>query len=72
MYCSQLWKFMQHVAKDAYEMTTYVSRNQEKVGPMFEKGPIKTAVADTSSIESVVHVHLYYMFEAVMPILQVR
>ena len=63
---------MQHVSKDAFEMTTYVSRNQEICSNLLKKPPDKVSVSDTSDIESVVHVHLFYFFDAVMPILQVK
>ena len=56
---------------DAFELTTYVSRNQETTSNLMMKGPDKIAIADRSDIESVVHVHLHYVFDAVMPLLQV-
>ena len=67
-----LWKFLQQVTHDAFELTTYVSRNQETTSNLMMKGPDKIEIADKGSIESVVHVHLHYVFDGVMPLLQVR
>ena len=69
--CRSLWKFLQVVTKDAFELTTYVSRNQETTSNLMMKPPDKTYSADRTSIESVVHVHLHYFFDAIMPLLQV-
>ena len=66
-----MWKFLQHVTRDAFELTTYVSRNQETTSNLMARSPDKIEMADKSDVESVVHVHLHYVFDSIMPLLQV-
>ncbi|ELT91343.1 hypothetical protein CAPTEDRAFT_201920 [Capitella teleta] len=63
---AQLWRFMKQAAKDACELTEFISRNQETASNLLKKPPAKTHThpAGMSSIVHVMHLANRVRFQA--------
>ncbi|WAR13612.1 ITPR1-like protein [Mya arenaria] len=67
----QLWDFISTVIGEINQLTDCVKNSREKSFDLLKMSPSKSAVADTSDTNTLVHSGLFYILEGVMPFLEV-